>query len=177
MHIFLTSSHLGKDIRSVRDGTTAHEVTSSIMERINTFLQRRSVVVTTCEETASDDAARIVARSHADLFVSLQCHGERSAAVGSAVFCQPSSHASLILAKCVMRHMVYHVNVISRGVKWSIPGEDEAQILAYIPIPAIYINLGFITNAHDAWLLAQRQEEYARSISYGILEYKTYHNA
>lgn len=177
MHIFLTSSHHDKNIRSVRDGMTAGEVTSSIMERINTFLQRRSMAVTTREEIPGDDAAGIVARSQADLFVSLQCHGERSAAVGSAVFCQPSSHASLVLAKCVMRHMVYHVNVISRGVKWSIPGEDEAQILEYISIPAIYINLGFITNAHDAWLLSQRQEEYARSISYGILEYKKHHNA
>lgn len=178
MHIFLHLSHTSPDIRSRRTGQTANEVTATITDQVVTFLKRRNLNVTVCSETDEEALSQAAASSGADICISLQCHGDGAASsVGSDIFCQPQSHQSLVLAKCIMRHMVYHVNIISRGVKWSIPGDDEGTLLEHIGIPAIYVNLGFITNVHDEWLLTQRQEDYARSIGYGILEYRRYHKA
>lgn len=177
MHIFLNPTHRDVATYNEQTGSTEDAVTAGITERTVRLLEKRGHTVTVFEDPAEEVICQRVKESGADIFISLRCHSDASpASLGSEVLCYPESHAGLLLAKCTMRHLVHHVNLISRGVKWAIPGQNEIYILSHLgKMPAIYVNLGFITNKHDEKLLTTCQDEYSRSLLYAIVAYQKYY--
>lgn len=177
MHIFLNPTHHAVATYNERTGSKEDAVTAEITKRAVRLLEKRGHTVTVFEDPQEEVICQRVKESGADVFISLRCHSDVSrSSLGSEVLCYPESHAGLLLAKCMMRNLVHQVNLISRGVKWAIPGQNEIYILSQLgEMPAIYVNLGFITNGHDEKLLTTCQDEYSRSILYAIMSYQKYY--
>ena len=57
------------------------------------------------------------------------------------------------------------LGLINRGVKI----RPDISVLRYTNMPAVLVELAFVTNAHDAEFLANRQEELARAICKAVL--------
>ncbi len=104
----------------------------------------------------------------ADYFISLHTNAAvQSAATGSEafVFYKPSVAASL--AEDILREMSNYTGLRNRGVF----ARTNLYVLRRTAMPAVLVELGFITNPSDAALMSGSPELFARGIYEGILDY------
>lgn len=106
----------------------------------------------------------------ADIFVSIHCNSaEAEEACGTETFayaldgCEGEK-----LATCIQDQIVDALNTVDRGVK----ANPELFVLKYTGMPAVLVELGFISNASDEELLATRQDDFARAIARGVTDYE-----
>lgn len=108
----------------------------------------------------------------ADIFVSIHCNNASPSASGTETFyCEGSSKGRKI-AQCVQRALIAELGTVDRGVK------DDTQtalgrthVLRQSNMPAILVELAFISNGDDAQLLKYNQSNFARAIVKGLAEY------
>ena len=111
--------------------------------------------------------------SGADLFISIHCNAAESpAALGTETYCYPGSTTGEMLAKAVQRQIVDSLHTVDRGVKLAIPGQNGLYVLNNTSMPAILVELAFISNDHDADLLTHYQDAFARAIARGVTDYQ-----
>ena len=104
----------------------------------------------------------------ADYFISLHTNAAtQAAATGSEafVFYKPSVAASL--AEDILREMSETTGLRNRGVF----ARTNLYVLRRTTMPAVLVELGFITNPSDAALMSGSPELFARGIYNGILEF------
>ncbi len=104
----------------------------------------------------------------ADIFVSLHCNAAAtSAARGTEtlVFCGGSK--SETLARCIQRQIISSLGTVDRGVK-ERPG---LAVLRRTNMPAVLVELAFISSPNDMILLMEQQDEFARAIARGVTDY------
>lgn len=104
----------------------------------------------------------------ADYFISLHANAsDNTAASGSEAFAYriPSKGASL--AESILRGLAAVTGLPNRGIS-ARPG---LYVLRRTRMPATLVELGFITNAGDAALMASSPELFARGIRDGVLAY------
>lgn len=104
----------------------------------------------------------------ADYFISIHTNAAvQSAATGSEafVFYKPSVAASL--AEDILREMSASTGLRNRGVY----ARTNLYVLRRTAMPAVLVELGFITNSSDAALMSGSPELFARGIYNGILEF------
>lgn len=114
-------------------------------------------------------AARVAQanRSEADVFVSL--HNDWSDdpnAAGSASYYYKSHDWAL--AEAVQRRLPAQLKANDRGVR-----HGDFYVLRNTSMPAVLVEIGFLSNAREAELLSQRwyRLEAARGVFYGIVDY------
>ena len=105
----------------------------------------------------------------ADVFLSLHTTASLNAnATGSeALIYSRSSRVALGLAEDILRELNLTTGLRNRGVI-ERPG---LYVLRRTNMPAVLVEMGFITNPTDAELMAYSPELFARGIYRGILEY------
>ena len=105
----------------------------------------------------------------ADVFLSLHTNASLNAnATGSeALIYSRSSRVALGLAEDILRELNLTTGLRNRGVV-ERPG---LYVLRRTNMPAVLVEMGFITNPTDAELMAYSPELFARGIYRGILEY------
>ena len=105
----------------------------------------------------------------ADVFLSLHTNASLNAnATGSeALIYSRSSRVALGLAEDILRELNLTTGLRNRGVI-ERPG---LYVLRRTNMPAVLVEMGFITNPTDAELMAYSPELFARGIYRGILEY------
>ena len=105
----------------------------------------------------------------ADVFISLHTNAAvRESASGSeALIYSKSSTTALGLAEDILKNMTEATGLANRGVI-ERPG---LYVLRRTDMPAVLVEMGFITNPGDAELMAYSPELFARGIYRGILEY------
>ena len=104
----------------------------------------------------------------ADYFISLHTNASTSPSVGGSeafVFNRPSSAASL--AADILRGLNETTGIRNRGVGV----RSGLYVLRKTTMPAVLLELGFITNPNDAALMSQQPELFARGIYEGIVDY------
>lgn len=106
----------------------------------------------------------------ADLFVSIHCNSaEADEACGTETFAYNlEGGEGEKLATCIQDQIVDALNTVDRGVK----ANPKLYVLRYTAMPAVLVELGFISNAGDEELLATRQDDFARAIARGITDYE-----
>ena len=72
------------------------------------------------------------------------------------------------LATCIQDQIVDALNTVDRGVK----ANPKLLVLKYPGMPAVLVELGFISNASDEELLATQQDDFARAIARGVTDYE-----
>lgn len=123
------------------------------------YADRQGLTVT---ETAND--------WDADIFVSIHCNSaEAEEACGTETFAYAlDGGEGEKLATCIQDQIVDALNTVNRGVK----ANPELFVLKYTGMPAVLVELGFISNERDEELLTTRQDDFARAIARGVTDYE-----
>lgn len=108
----------------------------------------------------------------ADILVSIHCNAASPAAEGTETFyCQGSSTGRKI-AECVQKEIIAAMGTVDRGVKDDTQTQHgRIHVLRQSDMPAILIELAFISNEGDASLLRNNQADFARAIVKGLCNY------
>ena len=183
------------------EGIQEKQICLAISTAVGNLLEQHgcSVVLTRNSDygVALDERTSYANNNHADLFVSIHAnYAANSRAVGVETFClQPHllkqnfsqlsdqqqaavgnvmherTNSSYALAQSVQRHLCdavlgFHDELIDRKVKHSV-----TQVLLGAQMPAILVEVGFVSHKKEAALLnnAQYQNRVARGICDGIL--------
>ena len=104
----------------------------------------------------------------ADLFVSLHCNSAlASAAKGTEVLVYSRWSKAEKLANCILRQIVDNLETVNRGVK-ERPG---LVVLNSTNMPAVLVELAFISNDADCRLLMMHKDDFARAVARGVTDY------
>lgn len=121
-----------------------------------------------CGEDAAYTNVCLTANSWpADIFVSLHCNAATPAARGTEVLVYDKWSPADTLASCILHQIVDSVGTQSRGVK----ARPNLVVLNSTHMPAVLVELGFISNDGDCRMLINQQDELARAIARGITDY------
>ncbi len=104
----------------------------------------------------------------ADYFISLHTNAAESPSVGGSealVYSIPSRAANL--AEDILKELTAETGLGNRGVKV----RNGLYVLRKTTMPAVLVELGFITDPRDAALMSERPELFAEGIYRGIVEY------
>lgn len=106
----------------------------------------------------------------ADIFVSIHCNSaEAEEACGTETFAYALDGGDgEQLATCIQNQIVNALTTVDRGVK----ANPKLFVLRYTAMPAVLVELGFISNEDDEDLLATRQDDFARAIARGVTDYE-----
>lgn len=119
---------------------------------------------------SSSLAARVNAANSwpADYFISIHANAStNSQANGSEVYVYRENSAAYDLAEDVLEQIVEQVGTKDNGVRLN----PSLYVLRRTTMPAILVELGYITNAQDAQKLENNQSDFARAIYQGLLDY------
>ena len=104
----------------------------------------------------------------ADYFLSLHTNAsELSAATGSEAFVYALGGAAGALAEEILASLEASTGLYNRGVF----ARPTLYVLKRTAMPAILLELGFITNPRDARLMSEQPELFAEGIYRGIVSY------
>ena len=104
----------------------------------------------------------------ADYFISIHANASTNTnANGSEVYVYKQNSPSYQLATDVLENIVKEVGTKNNGVRIN----PSLFVLRRTKMPAILVELGYITNTKDAILLKNMQYEFAYGIYLGLLEY------
>lgn len=110
--------------------------------------------------------------SNSDIFVSIHCNSaDNPSANGLEIWYQ--SEEGKWIAECVLNSVASLVPIGVRGVKQSVPHVNGLYVLQNTNMPAILIELGFLSNDYDERLLTNEhwQEEFMEGIAVGITDW------
>ena len=106
----------------------------------------------------------------ADIFVSIHCNSAKAEeARGVETFAYSlDGEEGEKLAICIQDQIVDALDMLDRGVK----ANPKLFVLQYTVMPAVLVELGFISNEKDEELLENRQDDFARAIARGVTDYE-----
>ena len=104
----------------------------------------------------------------ADYFISLHNNAsELAAATGSEAFAYARNSRGFALGEDILAGLAAETGLPNRGM-FTRP---SLYVLKRTNMPAVLVELGFITNARDARLMSEQPALFARGVYDGILEY------
>ena len=104
----------------------------------------------------------------ADYFISLHTNAsDRSSASGSEGFAYRNDSDAFDFGESILTWLNRVTGLANRGM-YTRPG---LYVLKKTQMPAVLIELGFITNPNDAYLMARNPQLFATGIYNGILDY------
>lgn len=103
----------------------------------------------------------------ADLFISIHCNAFNEIANGTETLYHPYSVSGSKLADCIQKQLVKSMDVVDRGTK----SRSNLCVLNATDMPAVLVEMAFIDNEHDEYLLSNFQHDFARAIARGVTDY------
>lgn len=128
----------------------------------------KSVVLGTDNKSSLMARVEGAAAFHADYLISLHTNSFTSdSANGIEIYVAEESGESYVFAETLLTELVASTNLRKREVKL----KPELDILEFSQMPAVLVEMGFISNSTDAALMAEHPELFAQGIYNGILDY------
>lgn len=157
---------------NAKTGLRESDVVAAVGTYTAQYLINAGVAATVLQHDDLETICDTANASGADLFISIHCNAaDSAAALGTETYCYPSSSAGQALADAVQRQIVDSLHTVDRGVKLAVPGVNGLYVLNNTVMPAILVELAFISNDHDEQLLAIYQDAFARAIARGVTDY------
>ncbi len=179
--IVIDAGHGGSDPGASGNGIVEKELNLSVALRVQKLLEKAGikVVMTRSGDTypTLDERNSISAQSGADAFVSIHTNtASASSASGTETYYnsdgdQNRANKSKQLAGFIQNRLYKAIGTRNRGVL-----ENDFRVIKYNPLPAVLVELGYLSNPSDAKKLKSNsyRDLAARSIYEGILDfYKT----
>ncbi len=118
---------------------------------------------------ATSLAARVneANRWGADYFISLHTNAAQSSASGVEAYAYARGTRAFALGEDILDELSEITGLRDRGMK----ARPSLYVLRKTNMPAVLVELGFITNPRDAALMRDQPELFARGIYRGILDY------
>lgn len=182
MKVFINPGHtseweieqgIDNDRGACANGLCENQVAAETGEHLERILKSWGVEVVgnlqCCDLYRIADEANV---SGADVFVSIHCNSATPAALGTETFyCEGSSRGREV-AEFVQEQLIDKMGTTDRGVKNDTQTQyDSIYVLRHTDMPAILIELAFISNDEDAELLRNNTEDFARAIASGLMEW------
>lgn len=137
---------------------------------LETRLSRPTSTTQLGNSTATSLAARVNDANSwgADYFISLHTNASASpSANGSEAFVYRLGSNAAILAENILDEMTSAVGFVNRGVY----ARPTLYVLRKTQMPAVLLEIGFISNAYEASLMASEPYRFANGIANGIFAY------
>ena len=181
--IYVDQGHNPRDYNTGAEGNGFFEqdITYDVGKRLGALLESNSnfevrlsrptpeTILGTSNSTSLTARVRDANSWGADAFISLHTNAaENPRASGSeALVYSPSSRVAIDLSEDILEELALTTGLRNRGIVYR-PG---LYVLRRTSMPATVIEMGFISNAYDAELMAYSPELFARGIYRGILDY------
>lgn len=179
MKFYIDAGHGGNDVGAVGvGGVHEADINLAVAKHLQVELERNGHAVKMCRTT--DIQRSLAERTEeankwgADYFISIHANwAEDATANGTETFCYKFGGNGEKMAVKVQKHLLSALSTKDRGIK-----EANFYVLRKSTMPAILIELGFISNKSDCGKLTNSnyQKNCAIAICKGICEYfgKTY---
>lgn len=178
MKVFLNPGHspYGEpDPGAVNEMTGLREadVAAAVGGLVVQYLNAAGVETALLQSDSLAEVCNTANASGADIFVSIHCNAvEAEQANGTETWACSGSYRGSVLAGCIQQQIVDALGTADRGVKTATPGVNGLYVLTNTDMPAVLVELAFITNPHDERLLAEKQDDFARAIARGVTDYE-----
>lgn len=104
----------------------------------------------------------------ADYFISIHCNANVNPAInGTEGYVYSLNSTAASLAEQIVAEIVRRVGTKNNGVR----ANPTLYVLRRTTMPAVLVELGYITNYEDAYLLSSQQYQFAYGIYVGLLNY------
>lgn len=169
--VFLDAGHGGKDPGGTGNGLKEKDIALSVTMKIGNILKKHGVIVeysrTSDEIISLGERSSMANRFLADLFISIHTNAFSNASVsGLEVYSYHFSEAGKILSKDIYESMIKdRIFTQKRGIKTA-----NFAVLKNTKMPAVLVELGFISNPNDASILKDKQDDLAIAVAKGILK-------
>ena len=170
--VFLDAGHGGKDPGALGNGLQEKDIALSVTLKVGNILANHGVTVgysrTTDVFLELADRATRANNFGANVFVSVHCNAfSDTSAKGVETYSYPGSTTGANLSKAIQNNIIASgAYTVNRGTKTA-----DFAVLRLTNMPAALVELAFITNAQDADILRNRQNDLAVAVSKGILNY------
>lgn len=104
----------------------------------------------------------------ADYFISLHTN---ASSIESATGCEAFAFSRPSAAYQLGEDILYHLSRVTGLRNRGMAVRSGLYVLRKTTMPAVLVELGFITNYNDAMLMSQRPDLFAEGVYQGILEY------
>lgn len=178
MKVFLNPGHApngNPDPGAVNEETGLREcdVALAVGKAVESYLNAAGVETELLQSDSLYEICETANSSDADIFVSIHCNAaDAEEANGTETWaCAGSSNGST-LAGCIQSQIVNALGTTDRGVKIATPGVNGLYVLTNTDMPAVLVELGFISNSDDEKILANNQDALARALARGVTDYE-----
>ena len=181
--IYLDQGHNPRDYNTGAEGNGFYEqdITYEVGILLNDLLMAngnfnvrlsrptRDTVLGTNNSTSLSERVRQANEWGADVFISLHTNAalNRNASGSEALIYSNRSRVSYELADDILKNLNLVTGLRNRGII-ERPG---LYVLRFTRMPAVLVEMGFITNSYDAELMAYSPQLFAEGIYRGIVEY------
>lgn len=181
MKICIDAGHnySGFDTGAERNGLREQDITFVVAQKLNELLQSVGVktVMTrptlhtnlgTNEKEAVNERYRIANKNNCDLFISIHTDSfHQPSARGTSTLIYGKGGKAERLAEKVSSSLIRNMGLTDRGIKV----RTDLAVLKYTNMPAILVELAFISNPEEAKLLNTKPDEFAEAIFEGVCEH------
>jgi len=178
MRVFLNPGHAPggePDPGAVNNATGLREcdVAISVGKSAASYLNAAGVETELLQSDSLEEICEAANASDADIFVSIHCNAaEAEEANGTETWACAGSYRGSMLASCIQSRLVNALDTTDRGVKIATPGVNGLYVLTNTDMPAVLVELGFISNSDDEKILANNQDALARALARGVTDYE-----
>ncbi len=178
MRVFLNPGHAPggePDPGAVNDATGLREcdVALAVGKSAESYLNTAGVETALLQSDSLEEICEAANSSDADIFVSIHCNAaDAEEASGTETWACAGSYRGSMLADCIQNQLVDALDTTDRGVKIATPGVNGLYVLTNTDMPAVIVELAFISNPGDEEILANNQDDLARAVARGITDYE-----
>ena len=145
-----------------------NEIAAAVSGLVEDYLLQAGCEVESLQHESLSKVCDTANASGADVFVSIHCNSSANeTAHGTETFTYSDDTEGERLAECINNQLVESLDLTDRGVKY----DDRLFVLRHTDMPAVLVELAFISNTSDALLLRDSQDGFARAVARGITDY------
>lgn len=169
--IFLNPGHAPNGIPdkgciNIERGAYEYEIAANVAKMVDNLLTGAGYEVMTYQDDSLETIVDVANNWEADYFVSIHVNDYVDHnANGAETYCFNAFSVGGELADSIQDRIVFQLGMANRGTK-----EANYYVIRRTAMPAVLVELGFI-NSKDINKLMNRQEDFAKAIYDGIVEF------
>lgn len=174
--IAIDPGHGGKDPGAVGNGYREKDIVLNVGLYLREYLNNAGIQVVMTRSTDTflslDERINVAINGGADTFVSIHMNASTSSsAKGTETYYSTAGSAERVqasekLTEFIQKRLLQQLGTENRGEKTA-----PFRVIHRNALPSVLVELGFISNAQEAQLIANNQQEAAHAIYMGILDY------